>query len=102
MVKQMKGQYQVASPGLRPLWEEAKVLARKLDGFEMSHTLRGVNKEADNLANDAMDRGMGKSREQGTGSREQAGSVRANAYEKPPRAPQPSQSAPKQPRQVIE
>ena len=102
MVKQMKGQYKVASPGLRPLWEEAKGLARKLDGFEMSHTLRGGNKEADKLANDAMDRGMGKNGDQGSGNMEQGGSVRANAYEKPPRAPQPSQNAPKQPRQVIE
>jgi len=60
MVKQMKGQYKVASPGLRPLWEEAKLLARKLDRFEMRHTLRGGNKEADQLANDAMDKGMGR------------------------------------------
>lgn len=60
MVKQMKGQYKVASPGLRPLWEEARLLSRKLEGFQMSHTLRGGNKEADKLANDAMDRGMGK------------------------------------------
>src|SRR5450631_1479057 len=41
MVKQMKGQYKVASPGLRPLWEEAKRLAGRLDKFEMGHTLRG-------------------------------------------------------------
>jgi ribonuclease HI len=60
MVKQMKGQYKVASPGLRPLWEEAKLLARRLDGFEMRHTLRGGNKEADQLANDAMDKGTGR------------------------------------------
>lgn len=60
MVKQMKGQYKVASPGLRPLWEEAKRRARQLEGFEMRHTLRGGNKEADQLANEAMDRGMGK------------------------------------------
>jgi ribonuclease HI len=60
MVKQMKGQYKVASPGLRPLWEEAKLLAGKLDRFEMRHTLRGGNKEADQLANDAMDKGMGR------------------------------------------
>ncbi|UWZ85476.1 ribonuclease HI family protein [Occallatibacter riparius] len=109
MVKQMKGQYKVASPGLRPLWEEAKGLARKLDGFEMSHTLRGGNKEADRLANEAMDRGMGKTMEQGPGNRAQkgsgvsgAGEARANAYERPPRAPQASQNAPKQARQVIE
>ena len=74
MVKQMKGQYKVASPGLRPLWEEAKRLAARLEKFEMRHTLRGGNKEADQLANDAMDKGMGKS---SIGSR-------ADAYEKPP------------------
>lgn len=60
MVKQMKGQYKVASPALRPLWEEAKRRVRQLEGFEMQHTLRGGNKEADKLANDAMDRGTGK------------------------------------------
>ncbi len=60
MVKQMKGQYKVASPSLRPLWEEAKRMANRLERFEMRHTLRGGNKEADQLANEAMDRGMGK------------------------------------------
>jgi ribonuclease HI len=60
MVKQMKGQYKVKSPGLIPLWQEARRLAGRLDGFEMRHTLRGGNKEADRLANEAMDRGMGK------------------------------------------
>ncbi len=103
MVKQMKGQYKVASPGLRPLWEEAKGLARKLDGFQMGHTLRGGNKEADRLANDAMDKGMGKKPGGGGASGVSgAGGVRANAYEKPPRAPQPAQNTPKQPRQVLE
>jgi len=69
MVKQMKGQYKVGSPGLRPLWEDATRLARRLERFEMRHTLRGGNKEADRLANEAMDRGMGKV--QGLGTREQ-------------------------------
>ena len=71
MVKQMKGQYKVANPGLRPLWEEARRLARTLDGFEITHTLRAGNAEADRLANEAMDRGMGKGSEQGSGNREQ-------------------------------
>ncbi len=104
MVKQMKGQYKVASPGLRPLWEEAKGLVKKLDGFQMAHTLRGGNKEADKLANDAMDRGMGKGREQGSGNREQgmAGGVRADAYARAPRVPQLAQNPPKQPRLVLE
>ena len=61
MVKQMKGQYKVANPGLRPLWEEAKRRAARLERFEMRHTLRGGNQESDRLANEAMDRGMGKS-----------------------------------------
>jgi probable phosphoglycerate mutase len=60
MVKQMKGLYKVKSPGLRPLWEEAKRRAARLDRFEMRHTLRGGNQEADRLANQAMDKGMGK------------------------------------------
>jgi probable phosphoglycerate mutase len=60
MVNQIKGRYKVASPGLRPLWEEAKRRAAKLERFEMSHTLRGGNKEADRLANEAMDQGMRK------------------------------------------
>lgn len=60
MVNQMKGRYKVGSPGLKPLWEEAKRLSARLDGFQIAHTLRGGNKEADALANEAMDRGMGK------------------------------------------
>ena len=60
MVKQMKGQYKVSSPGLRPLWEEAKRRAARLERFEMRHTLRGGNKEADRLANEAMDKGTGR------------------------------------------
>ena len=71
MVRQMKGQYKVGSPGLRPLWEEAQRLSRSLERFDMTHTLRAGNAEADRLANDAMDRGMGKSREQGSGNRDQ-------------------------------
>jgi ribonuclease HI len=60
MVKQMQGKYKVASPGLRPLWEEAKRRAARLDRFEMRHTLRGGNQEADRLANEAMDKGVGR------------------------------------------
>jgi len=100
MVKQMKGQYKVASPGLRPLWEEAKRLAGRLERFEMGHTLRGGNKEADQLANDAMDKGMGR----------QPGSMDAAKASATPGSPNParkmaSTDASKQvgaPKQVIE
>jgi len=63
MVKQMQGKYKVASPILRPLFEEARKRSRQLEKFEITHTLRGGNKEADRLANEAMDRGMGRNRD---------------------------------------
>ena len=101
MVKQMKGQYKVASPVLRPLWEEARGLSRQFDGFQIAHTLRGGNKEADRLANEAMDKGMGKM--PGNVGVSGVSGVRANAYEKPPARPgQQPAASPKQPRQVLE
>ena len=61
MVKQIKGQYRVNSPELRPLYEEAKRRIARLDSFQIQHVLRDKNKNADRLANLAMDRGMGRS-----------------------------------------
>jgi probable phosphoglycerate mutase len=58
MVKQIRGQYRVQSPDLRPLYEEAKRRISKLEAFQIEHVLRGKNKKADELANQAMDRGM--------------------------------------------
>src|SRR5207237_5332608 len=60
MVKQIQGKYQVKSPGLRPLYEQARQKIAKLERFEIAHALRHKNKDADRLANDAMDRGMGR------------------------------------------
>jgi len=60
MVKQIQGKYKVNSPDLRPLWQEAKNRIAKLEAFEISHALRHKNKDADRLANEAMDRGMGR------------------------------------------
>ncbi len=62
MVKQIQGKYKVNSPDLRPLFEEAKRRIAKLDSFGISHALRHKNKDADRLANEAMDRGTGRSR----------------------------------------
>lgn len=58
MVKQIQGKYKVNSPDLKPLWQEARNRIAKLEGFEISHALRHKNKDADRLANEAMDRGM--------------------------------------------
>lgn len=60
MVKQLKGQYRVNSPELRPLYDEAKRRIAKLQSFQAQHVLRDKNKQADRLANLAMDRGTGK------------------------------------------
>jgi len=60
MVKQIKGQYRVNSPELRPLYEEAKRRIARIDSFQIQHVLRDKNKHADRLANVAMDRGMGR------------------------------------------
>jgi probable phosphoglycerate mutase len=68
MVKQMKGQYRVNSPDLKPLYEEAKRRAGQLQRFEIQHVLRGKNKEADRLANEAMDRGAAGGMARGTAS----------------------------------
>ena len=60
MVRQMTGRYRVSSPDLKPLYEKASALVRQLDRFSIEHVLRAQNKHADRLANEAMDRGMGK------------------------------------------
>ena len=57
MVKQIQGKYQVKSPDLRPLYDQAKQKIARLEGFEIVHALRHKNKDADRLANQAMDRG---------------------------------------------
>lgn len=55
LVKQMKGQYRVKSPGLLELYEKARVLVRKLDHFSIDHVLREYNREADALVNMVLD-----------------------------------------------
>ena len=55
LVKQMKGQYRVKNPGLQPLYEEAVGLVRQVGKVTFEHVRREFNKEADRLANEAMD-----------------------------------------------
>jgi ribonuclease HI len=55
LVKQMRGEYRVKSPGLQPLHEEARALARRIGDVTFEHVRREFNKEADRLANEAMD-----------------------------------------------
>jgi ribonuclease HI len=59
LVKQMRGIYKVHSPELKLLHERARGMARKLENFDVRHVLRAQNKDADRLANLAMDQGAG-------------------------------------------
>jgi ribonuclease HI len=61
LVKQMKGQYKVNNLVLREMVGKARELIVKLDWFRVSHVLRAQNRQADRLANAAMDRGTGRS-----------------------------------------
>jgi ribonuclease HI len=55
LVRQMQGRYKVKSPDLRPLYERAKKLAAGLAHFAIKHVPREQNREADELANLALD-----------------------------------------------
>src|SRR5205807_6283985 len=60
LVRQVKGIYKVKNPALRDLHARAKQLIAQLDWFSIEHALREHNREADRLANAAMDKGMGR------------------------------------------
>ena len=55
MVKQMKGVYRVKNADLLPLYEDARSLMRQIGRVTFEHVRREFNKDADRLANEAMD-----------------------------------------------
>ena len=59
MVKQMQGQYKVKSEDLRPLFERAKKMSLGFESFHIDHVYREQNREADALANEALDETAG-------------------------------------------
>ena len=60
LVKQIKGEYKVRSEALVDIFREAKELIRKYKSFQIRHVYREQNREADRLANLAMDKGTGR------------------------------------------
>jgi ribonuclease HI len=56
VVRQMMGQYRVKNEGLIPLFTKARKLASTFASFEIGHVRREYNREADLLANQAMDK----------------------------------------------
>jgi len=56
LVRQMCGLYKVKSRELRPLFERAVKMSRWLEAFVIEHVPRERNREADALANQALDK----------------------------------------------
>jgi ribonuclease HI len=60
LAKQMRGLYRVKSPDLQPLFERAKKMSQAFESFRIDHVYREQNREADALANEALDETEGK------------------------------------------
>ncbi len=60
LVRQIKGIYKVKNATLQELHGRAKQLIAQLEWFSIDHALREHNREADDLANQAMDKGTGR------------------------------------------
>jgi len=55
LAKQIQGEYKVKNEGLVPLYHHLKELIKKFKAFNLSHTVREGNKQADKLANLGID-----------------------------------------------
>ena len=55
LVRQMRGQYRVKNAGLQPLYQDARALVARIGHVTFEHVRREQNREADRLANLAMD-----------------------------------------------
>lgn len=56
VVKQLKGEYRVKDPDLKPLFEKVLGLKRDFKEISFHHIARDKNKLADQLVNEALDR----------------------------------------------
>ena len=54
MMRQLSGEYRVKSAELKPLFEKALGILKTFSSFEIKHIEREKNKDADKLANKAM------------------------------------------------
>ena len=60
LVRQIKGIYRVKNAVLQDLHGRAKELIAQMEWFSIGHAFREQNQDADRLANEAMDKGMGR------------------------------------------
>ncbi len=79
MVRQMTGEYKVRHPELKQLYDEAQALRRELKWFSIRHVRRELNRQADQLANLAMDEGS--ERRESAALKEITGTVRNGVVE---------------------
>ncbi len=89
LVKQMRGQYKVKSEELRPLFERAQKMSKAFESFRIEHVYREQNREADALANEALDETEGKT----------SGAAPAKKIEPPSAKSEPLSSKP-EPRKI--
>lgn len=57
VVRQMNGEWKIKHPNMKPLAARVGELARLFGSVSFAHVYREDNKDADRLANEAMDRG---------------------------------------------
>jgi ribonuclease HI len=50
LVRQIRGEYRIKNPQLRPLFQQAEILISQFQSFSISHIPREQNQEADRLA----------------------------------------------------
>jgi ribonuclease HI len=68
LVRQIRGEYRVKHPRLRKFYEQAQDLVRSFDTVEIAHVRRGMNAQADLLANQAIEAAL-RDRQKGTAPR---------------------------------
>jgi ribonuclease HI len=78
LVRQIKGIYKVKNLTLKDLHGRAQQLISQLEWFSIGHALREHNQEADRLANQAMDKGRGRSADRASEDRVGRALVTAN------------------------
>jgi ribonuclease HI len=59
VVKQLRGEYRVRNARLQVLFKEVASRLQRLTSYAIIHVRRELNQEADRLANEAVDRGLG-------------------------------------------
>jgi ribonuclease HI len=58
VISQLRGEWKIKHPGLRPFYDRAKELLKKFDRVTLQHVRRELNTQADEMSNRAIDERM--------------------------------------------